>query len=147
MTWGYPGRPGRRSGTALLRKCLHYSSNLLGEPMCALFRAHLLPLAGGFKGAAWIGDLYYYARLLLFGDGYLLSKPYCAFRLSDQSATLQDSKQGKLHQRAFCNFIAMLRTDPGFQKLKIRKIDALIGRAMIRVTTRLRRIVYRRAAR
>ena len=34
MTWGYPGRPGRRSGTALLRKCLHYSSNLLGEPMC-----------------------------------------------------------------------------------------------------------------
>jgi glycosyltransferase involved in cell wall biosynthesis len=142
MTWGYPGRSGRRSGAAIVRKCIHYSSNLIGEPPCFMFRTAILQ-SGRIVSDL---DLPFCADLLLHGDGYSISEPHCAFRLSDISLTVQETYENKgWLRKSFLEFIECMRTDPHFRKHGISWIDSAIGRTMIRITPLLRRIVYRLA--
>ena len=142
MTWGYR-RTRRHSGGELMRKYVRYSSNLMGEPSCLLFRRDALPVAGQFQSELWYCDIHFYARMLLHGDGYSLAKPYCIFRLSEVSTTIREAKEGVGRQRRdYREFVDMLRTEPQFQKFKIGYLDVLAGRVMIGLTTRLRRIIY-----
>ncbi|MEO8026049.1 MAG: glycosyltransferase [Bryobacteraceae bacterium] len=136
------GIPGRHSGTipagVVIRRCLRRGTNLIGEPGGVLFRMSLAKQVGGFDAdAPYLIDLDYWARLLCHGDAHYFPEPLASFRVSNESWSVAI---GNKQTADFGRFMSKTARIPAFA---IGPFDILAGRAMARLNTYLRLILYR----
>lgn len=136
---GYPGaREGVISGKALVRRCVRFGTNLIGEPGSVLMRKSLADQVGAFDGSlGYIIDLDYWVRLLAHGDAYYLESPVSSFRVSGGSWSVAIGGRQSVEYR---HFIARLRAQPQWQ---IGSLDALAGNIMARLNNLMRLAFYK----
>ncbi len=138
FTWGFSGRQGRWPGVDIIRKSIRHGTNIVGEPGSVLFRAELLPQVGEFSAtASWLVDLDFWSRLLVLGEGYAISRPLCAFRVSPVSWSTQFWRR---QVGDFGNFMAVLRKEPKFH---VSRLDCLLGGTMARLANLMRLFLYK----
>lgn len=139
MARGCPGGSiGVISGQQLIRRCLCYGTNLIGEPGGVLFRRALAVDIGSFDASApYVIDLDYWFRLLLCGNGYYLPEKLSSFRVSAGSWSIAIS--GK-QSEDFRLFVARISRNPDFG---IRYIDVLMANLMARINNVMRMLIYR----
>ncbi|HEX5220147.1 MAG TPA: glycosyltransferase family 2 protein [Verrucomicrobiae bacterium] len=116
---------GRVSGQTLIRKCVRWGTNLVGEPAVGLFRRDVLARSGLFDPTnPYLIDLAFWAQLLKQGDAFVDQTRLAAFRISPSSVS---TKTG-FHQAAcFRHFVQKLCTDPTW---KTTTLDVTMGRAL-----------------
>jgi len=138
MSRGYlGGRKGAIRGRQLIRRCLCFGSNLIGEPGSVLFRREFAVDAGFFDASApYVIDLDYWFRLLLRGDGYYLPEKLAAFRISTGSWSVAI---GGKQSEEFRRFVARISRNPDFG---IRAIDVIMANFMARVNNVIRMVIY-----
>lgn len=141
MRRGYPrGKEGRVAARELIRRCVRYGTNLIGEPGAVLMRKSLADTTGRFDGdIPYVIDLDYWVRLLAYGDGYYLPDPVSAFRVSSGSWSVAI---GSRQSAEYTRFIAKLRESMDTQ---ITPLDALMGNLLARLNNVLRLLFYKRA--
>lgn len=138
-TRGCPGAAeGRLEATALVRRCVRFGTNLIGEPGSVLMRTSLAKQVGNFDGSlGYIIDLDYWVRLLAHGDAYYLERPVSSFRVSGGSWSVAiGGRQSDEYRR----FINRLTAQPHW---RIGRIDALAGTLMARANNLMRLVFYR----
>ncbi len=134
----YPGgQEGIVSGEQLIRRCVRYGTNLIGEPGSVLMRTSLARIVGPFDGSIpYIIDLDYWVRLLKHGDAYYIPDPVAAFRVSAGSWSVAiGSKQSNDYRR----FIDKLNLDP---QLCISRLDRVSGHVMAKANSLARLLFY-----
>lgn len=138
---GYPGgKEGRIPGKVLIRRCVRYGTNLIGEPGSVLLRKQLADAIGPFDGTIpYVIDLDYWVRLLGHGDGYYLTAPVSAFRVSAGSWSVDIGAQQSLQ---YGRLIAKLGRQP---ELSIGLIDSIAGRVMAKINNVMRLVFYKTA--
>lgn len=137
FTWGYGGREGRHRGVDMLKRCVRRGSNIIGEPMCVLFRSALLPRAARFpQEMSWLMDLYFWSPILALGDVYAMRQPQCAFRISHVSWSAQHRRR---QAADFWAFIVWLRAQPQYQ---LNYADYLLGKLSVHGASWLRYLLY-----
>jgi glycosyltransferase involved in cell wall biosynthesis len=139
MSRGYPGGSiGVINGRLLIRRCLCFGANLIGEPGSVLFRRDLAMDVGLFDaGAPYVIDLDYWSRLLLRGDGYYLPEKLSSFRVYTGSWSVAI---GGKQSEEFRRFVARISRNPDFGT---RYIDVLMANLMARVNNVMRMLIYR----
>ena len=139
MSRGYPGGSnGAINRQLLIRRCLCFGTNLIGEPGSVLFRRDLAVDVGLFDASApYVIDLDYWFRLLLQGDGYYLPEKLASFRVSAGSWSVAI---GGKQSEEFRQFAARISRNPNFGT---RYIDVLMANLMARVNKALRMLIYR----
>lgn len=102
---GYPGgREGMIPATRLIKRCVRYGTNLIGEPGAVLFRKSLAEQIGVFDATnPYVIDLDYWFRLLAHGDAHYIAENLASFRVSPQSWSVAI---GGAQDRDFLEFIA-----------------------------------------
>lgn len=138
-TRGCPGASeGRVDARWLIRRCVRYGTNLIGEPGSVLMRRDQALRGGPFDGSlGYVIDLDYWARLLAQGDAWYLEQPVSTFRVSGGSWSVAiGSKQGDEYKQ----FIERLAAQ---SQWGIRWYDALVGEVMAKINTVLRLVFYR----
>jgi glycosyltransferase involved in cell wall biosynthesis len=100
---------GRVGGKQLIRSCLRWGTNRIGEPAAGLFKRETLVKSGLFDPEnPYLIDLAFWAELLKHGDAILDEKPMAAFRISRTSMTTRIG----LNQAAyFRRFSRRMRAD------------------------------------
>ena len=137
ITRKFPGAEHTIAGINAIRSVLRSGTNLLGEPGAILFKRSILEKTGVFDGKlSYVIDVHLWLRMLLHGDIYIISDPYCAFRLSSGSTSLE---LATLQSKHFIAFINNLATDTRF---KIRWTDQYIGIFTSRLLGLARKIFY-----
>lgn len=139
MSRGYPGgRRGVISSQALIRRCLCFGTNLIGEPGSVLFRRNTASDVGLFDASEpYVIDLDYWFRLLLCGNGYYLPEKLASFRV--YAGSLSVAIGGK-QSGEFRRFVARISKNPDF---RIRSVDILMANLMARVNNVMRMLIYR----
>lgn len=138
MSRGYPsGRKETIGGQLLIRRCLWFGTNLIGEPGGVLFRRDLAVSVGLFDASVpYVIDLDYWFRLLLRGDGYYLPERLASFRLSTDSLSVAI---GGKQSEEFCRFVARISRNPDF---RTRYVDILMANLMARINNVMRMMIY-----
>lgn len=136
---GCPGAPeGMISAKELVRRCVRFGTNLIGEPGSVLMRKTLADQVGTFDGSlGYIIDLDYWVRLLAHGDAYYLESPVSSFRVSGGSWSVAIGGRQSVEYR---HFIARLRAQPQWQ---IGSLDAQAGNIMARLNNLMRLAFYK----
>jgi len=139
MSRGYPGGSiGVINGQLLIRRCLCFGTNLIGEPGSVLFRRDLAVDVGPFDASVpYVIDLDYWFRLLLRGDGYYLPDKLASFRVYTGSWSVAI---GGKQSEEFRRFVKRISRDPDFGT---RYIDGLMANLMARVNNIMRMLIYR----
>lgn len=118
-------RPGLVNGRQLIRRCVRWGTNLVGEPAAGLFRREVLNRAGLFDpGNPYLIDLAFWAGLLRHGDAFIDESRLAAFRIS---AGAMSTKLGRRQAALFRRFIGDMRADP-FHRAS--SADAVLGRLL-----------------
>ena len=128
---------GRVSGETAIKKNIAFGTNLLGEPVAALFRKNILAEVGEFDEAfPFSSDLNLWLRMLLHGDVFVIPEALCAFRVSrcGLSFSMLNSQS-----RMFCQFIDHLCLD---QRYALDRRTCLQGKLMAAINEMLRRLFY-----
>jgi len=134
--WAF--RKGFISGQLLIRRCLRFGTNLIGEPGSVLLRRNLAAAVGLFDAKCpYVIDLDYWFRLLLRGDGYYLPERLASFRVSTDSWSVAI---GEKQSEEFRRFAAGIFNNPDF---RTRYIDVLMATLMARVNSVMRMMIYR----
>jgi len=135
----YPGGSrGIIPGPTLIRRCVRYGTNLIGEPGSVLFRRELAMKTGPFDGSiSYIIDLDYWFRLLLQGDGYYIPDTLTAFRVSPGSWSVAIGDRQSVD---FRKFITKVARNPHYVT---NYIDIITGNIMARFNNYLRILFYR----
>jgi|GEM_PF-77423 nucleoside-diphosphate-sugar epimerase/GT2 family glycosyltransferase len=137
ITRRFPGPERKIKSANAIRTLIHSGTNLLGEPGAILFKRTLLQKTGTFDGTiGYVIDVHLWLRILLYGNLYTLPVPYCAFRLSSGSASLE---LATLQSKHFAMFIDQFSADPRFG---IHWIDRQQGILMSRLLGLARRLFY-----
>lgn len=138
-TRGCPGAAeGRINAAALVRRCVRFGTNLIGEPGSVLMRTSLAHQVGPFDGSlGYVIDLDYWVRLLAQGDAYYLERPVSSFRVSGGSWSVAIGGRQSEEYRKFIDRVAV---QPHW---RIGRIDALAGNIMARLNNILRLVFYR----
>lgn len=104
---------GLAKGQQLIRDCVRWGTNLIGEPVVGLFRREVLARSGMYDASNpyWL-DLIFWAELLKHGDAFLDSNRLAAFRISGGSVTTSLGLQQAAYTRSF---ISKIRTDPVYR--------------------------------
>ena len=103
-------RPGLVNGRQLIRRCVRWGTNLVGEPAAGLFRREVLSRAGLFDSDnPYLIDLAFWAGLLKHGDAFADESRLAAFRIS---AGAMSTKLGRQQAASFRRFIGDMRADP-----------------------------------
>lgn len=134
----YPGgREGVILGRKLIRRCLRYGTNLIGEPGSVLFRLEQSTKVGRFDASIpYVLDLDYWVRLLLKSDAYYIPEALASFRVSPISWSVAiGTRQGE----EFSHFISKAAR---FDEIGANCFDLVAGRLMARVNNLLRIIFY-----
>jgi glycosyltransferase involved in cell wall biosynthesis len=115
-------RPGLVNGRQLIRRCVRWGTNLVGEPAAGLFRREVLSRSGLFApGNPYLIDLAFWAALLRHGDAFVDQSRLAAFRIS---AGAMSTKLGRHQAASFRRFIADMRADPFH---RAGTVDATLG--------------------
>jgi len=86
----FRNRRGRIQGLQAVRESVRSGTNLIGEPGSVLMKSDILPRAGLFSAANfYVIDLDLWARILLYGDLFVLPEPLCSFRVASGSASIR----------------------------------------------------------
>jgi glycosyltransferase involved in cell wall biosynthesis len=86
----FRNRRGRIPGLRAVRTCVRSGTNLIGEPAAVLMRSDILPRVGLFDAANfYVIDLDLWARILRYGDLFVLPEPLCSFRVASGSASIR----------------------------------------------------------
>lgn len=138
MSRTYPGGSrGGISAQALIRRCLCFGTNLIGEPGSVLFRRDTAVDVGLFDASEpYVIDLDYWFRLLLQGDGYYLPEKLASFRV--YAGSLSVAIGGK-QSGEFRRFVARISKNPDF---RICYVDVLMANLMARVNSVMRMMIY-----
>jgi glycosyltransferase involved in cell wall biosynthesis len=136
---GYPvGHQGMIPAKDLVKRCVRFGTNLIGEPGGVLMRKALADQVGGFDGSiGYIIDLDYWVRLLAHGDAYYLAEPVSDFRVSRGSWSVAIGNRQSIEYR---RFIARLSIQPQWQ---IGNLEKLAGNLMARLNNLMRLAFYR----
>jgi glycosyltransferase involved in cell wall biosynthesis len=131
------GSRGVISGQSLIRRCVRYGTNLIGEPGSVLFRRELATAVGSFDAIVpYVIDLDYWFRLLLKGDAYYIPDPLVSFRVSPGSWSVAiGTRQGE----EFCRFIKKIAKNSDY---KLTRLDVVIDQFMARLNNYLRLLFY-----
>lgn len=114
---------GRHQAVDVTRKLIRMGTNILGEPVCGLYPASLLPRTRGYSATVpYTIDLDFWMQLLKLGDLYMIEEPLCAFRISDESWS---SRIGDLRYHQFLEFMEQIASDGSFE---ITDLDMFIGK-------------------
>ncbi|MBF0586167.1 glycosyltransferase family 2 protein [Prosthecochloris sp. N3] len=114
---------GRHQAVDVTRKLIRMGTNILGEPVCGLYPASLLPRTRGYSATVpYTIDLDFWMQLLKLGDLYMIEEPLCAFRISDESWS---SRIGDLRYHQFLEFMEQTASDGSFE---ITDLDMFIGK-------------------
>lgn len=138
---GCPGcGEGPVDAKTLVRRCIRFGTNLIGEPGGVMMRRSLLHQVGSYDGSiGYLIDLDYWIRVLKYGDAYYLNRSVSTFRISSGSWSVAI---GGKQSEAFRRFITMVSRSPEW---RIGFFDQLSGRVMARLNNLLRLVVYRLA--
>ena len=116
---------GRVSGQTLIRKCVRWGTNLIGEPAVGLFRREVLARSGWFDPTnPYLIDLAFWAQLLKQGDAFIDRSHLAGFRISSGSVS---TKTGFRQAAQFRRFVQKLHTDPVW---KTTTLDVTMGGAL-----------------
>jgi glycosyltransferase involved in cell wall biosynthesis len=139
MQRGYPGGGlGSIPAASLMRRCVRYGTNLIGEPGGVMFRTALARQIGGFDAInPYVLDLDYWTRLLMHGEAYYLPQTLASFRVSSGSWSVAI---GNGQARDFRHYIDKTHARHVFP---ISALDRYAGYVMASVNTWLRQIFYR----
>lgn len=142
-TRGYPGgRDGEIDAVTLVRRCVRFGTNLIGEPGSVLFRRSLSVRAGAFDAnIPYIIDLDYWVRLLTHGSAYYMERPVSTFRVSSGSWSVAI---GSRQSAEYIRFITKLSKQTLWG---IGLVDVLSGKAMALLNNMLRLVFYKLALR
>jgi len=104
---GVPFGRGIVNGAELIRRCVRWGSNLVGEPAVGLFRRQALERAAIPEGAnPYSIDLTLWAEMLKQGDAFLDNSHLAAFRISRRSASAEIGWRQATYFRAFARATA-----------------------------------------
>jgi glycosyltransferase involved in cell wall biosynthesis len=142
---GLTGLTGVRSGVEVARRVVRSGANPIGEPGGTLFRREHYDTVGGWHPERRHAmDLDLWMRLLQCGEFLGLPETLAAFRVAQQSLSVDNEAGVYEHQKAI---MAELAASP---HLQVRQLDATVGQ-LLAPTGRLRRRVLfgmsKRAAR
>ena len=134
----FRNRRGRIQGLRAVRESVRSGTNLIGEPGAVLMKSDILPRAGLFSAANfYVIDLDLWARILLYGDLFVLPESLCSFRVAPGSASI---RVASTQSRDFVAFIGRLarsgRYDLSPMDRRLGAINALKNRI-------LRKVLYR----
>lgn len=114
---------GRHKATDVIRKLIRMGTNILGEPVCGLYPASLLPRTRGYSARVpYTIDLEFWMQLLRLGDLYMIDESLCAFRISDESWS---SRIGDMRYHQFIEFMEQTASEKIFE---VTDLDMFIGR-------------------
>lgn len=119
---GFPFRPGRISGQKLIRHCIRWGANLIGEPAVGLFKREALNQTRMCDPSnPYYVDLVLWAELLKLGDAFIDPEYLAAFRVSDRSAS---AKIGRHQAAYFRRFVRTFHSEPFYE---INWFDQALG--------------------
>jgi len=132
-----PDLSGRISAAEIMPRTVRSGTNLMYEPMAAMFRTATARRAGAFNPAhGFCLDMDFYFRMLQFGVLYRETEARCAFRVSTESWS---SNIARTQHLEFIRFIEDFNRG-GWTKLDP---DAMReGAARARRLSRMRRVFY-----
>ncbi len=131
-------RRGRITGLQAVRECIRSGTNLIGEPGSVLMKADILRKAGSFNAInLYVIDLDLWARILLYGDLFILPEPLCSFRVASGSASIRiASTQSK-------DFVDFVRRVDSSRRYGLSPTDRRLGTINAKKNMLLRNILYR----
>jgi len=110
MRRGFPFGRGAVNGAKLIRRCVRWGTNLVGEPAVGLFRRQALERATiSDEANPYSIDLTLWAELLKQGDAFLDDSYLAAFRISSRSAS---ARIGRRQASYFRDFARAMANDP-----------------------------------
>ncbi len=114
---------GRHNSTDIIRKIIRMGTNILGEPVCGLYPAALLPYTNGYSARVpYTIDLDFWMQLLKLGELHMIDEPLCAFRISDESWS---SRIGDMRYHQFIEFMEQTASEKTFE---VTDLDMFIGK-------------------
>lgn len=114
---------GRHKATDVIRKLIRMGTNILGEPVCGLYPASMLPYTRGYSARVpYTIDLEFWMQLLRLGDLYMIDESLCAFRISDESWS---SRIGDMRYHQFIEFMEQTASEKTFE---VTDLDMFIGK-------------------
>lgn len=139
---GLDGLRGHVDGIHAIRACLHAGTNLLGEPVCVLFRAEVIHAAMPWEDRwPYITDMATYARVLLSTSAMCDPDPLATFRIS---ATSWSSSLLKDQPKEFAGWRTYITQDPRIRWIALDQVKSNINLAL---RTAARRIYFMREQR
>ena len=110
------------NGRQLIRRCVRWGTNLIGEPAAGLFRRDLLDRMGVFNAPnPYVIDLAFWAALLRHGDAFVDESRLAAFRIS---AGAMSTKLGGHQAASFRRFVKDICADAFY---RVGPVDAALG--------------------
>jgi len=138
--YGLTGLDGVVTGTHVIRTCLRAGTNLLGEPLCVLFKTSALKAAMPWGGSSgYLTDLATYSRVILGEKVLCLPGTIGSFRVSRGSWTARIQQQQEKDFRQWREEVLSENQIPWTRQ------DAWLSSFNLRLRTRARHWYLRRA--
>ncbi len=110
------------TGQKLIRNCVRWGANLIGEPVVGLFRREALAKSGLFDPSnPYMIDLAFWAELLKHGEAFMDKRRLAAFRISANSVSARMGLKQAAYTR---NIIRKLRSDSAY---RTGSLDVMCG--------------------
>ena len=107
----------------VIRKMVRMGTNIIGEPVCGLYPAHLIDKISGYSAVVpYTIDLDFWIQMLKHGDLFVIDESLCAFRISDLSWS---SRIGELRYEQFIEFMEQAASD---ESHGVTDLDLFIGK-------------------
>ena len=104
---------GLKGGKELIRNCVRWGANRIGEPVVGLFKRDVLSKSGMFDPAnPYMIDLAFWAELLKHGDAFMEQRRLAAFRISANSVSAKLGLKQAAYDRTF---FRKMRADPFYR--------------------------------
>ncbi|NTW82862.1 MAG: glycosyltransferase [Chlorobiaceae bacterium] len=114
---------GRKEPVEVVRKMIRMGTNIIGEPVCGLYRAELIEKLAGYNAVVpYTIDLDFWLQILKHGDLYVIDESLCAFRISNLSWS---SRIGDMRYQQFLEFMEHAAAD---ETHEVTELDMFIGR-------------------
>jgi glycosyltransferase involved in cell wall biosynthesis len=134
----FKNKNGRLRGLDAIHECARSGTNLIGEPGSVLMKTDILPQAGLFSAVNfYVIDLDLWARILLFGDLFIIPEPLCSFRVSPGSASI---RVASTQSKDFADFIDRLESSGRYD---LSPMDRRLGTINAWKNMMLRKLLYR----
>jgi len=134
----FRNKRGRIQGVRAVRESVRSGTNLIGEPGSVLMKSDILPRAGLFNAVNfYVIDLDLWARILLYGDLFILPEHLCSFRVASGSASI---RVASTQSKDFVAFVSRLEFSGRYDLSPIDRRLGTINALKYRI---LRKVLYR----